>query len=148
MKTIPKSLYKELKEIALQTAEEFKRKGVILPSIDNRGQTIIGDFTIVKHGDQYTIKDYRGEVYFEAMNLPETAILVANDLALGKIVDKKILETDRWYGFKQFEEDHARYISRKKMGGLAEFRAQTAAEQKQHYRREQAKRFAKLRNLV
>ena len=38
------------------------------------------------------------------LNLPHTAAVLANELALGRDLDQKILENDREYGYADFED--------------------------------------------
>jgi hypothetical protein len=48
--------------------------------------------------------DYGNEVLIQRINLPQTAIVVANKLALGRHRDTELLEIDRQYGYCDFQE--------------------------------------------
>jgi hypothetical protein len=52
----------------------------------------------------YSIKDYSNETVIEKINLPQTAAILANGLALGKWLDNEIVSIDRHYGYSLFQE--------------------------------------------
>ena len=59
---------------------------------------------MVKEADGYHI--YKKSTHIVGpINLPQTAIVIANGLALGRPADPRLLEHDRWYGFKLFDEE-------------------------------------------
>jgi hypothetical protein len=65
-----------------------------------------GTNTIVKERTGfYSILDNRKEAIVSSINLPQTAAVIANSLALGKWpADDKLVKADRDYGYNLFEE--------------------------------------------
>ena len=53
----------------------------------------------------YSILNYCNDVVVDYINLPQSAALLANRLALGKYMDDNILIADRSYGHALFEEE-------------------------------------------
>ena len=43
---------------------------------------------------------------FGEINLSHAAILIANDIALGRAPDFQLIENDKTYGYNTFEEEH------------------------------------------
>ena len=104
MKQTPE-LYKKIIQLSNEVKQELRKKGLIVPSRNKDGSISMGKFTIVKDNENfYNIIDNRGLTLVKNINLPQTAVLLANSLALGKQVDDQIIGKDRSYGFAVFEE--------------------------------------------
>jgi len=104
MKQTPE-LYKKIIQLSNEVKQELRKKGLIVPSRNKDGSISMGKFTIVKDKEKfYNIIDNRGITLVKNINLPQTAVLLANSLALGKQVDDQIIGKDRSYGFAVFEE--------------------------------------------
>lgn len=105
MNQIPEHLYKKLSVLTKEICEEFRRKGIVLPAMEKDGSVQIGDLKINKDKNgYYNIAWKNGYLVVANINLPQTAILVANKIALGKGTDDKLIEADRQYGYAEFEE--------------------------------------------
>ena len=105
MKTAPDNLYAKIEQISIDVRENLKRQGIVVPDKKNDGSIQVGKFFIKKDGlGFYSIVDYRNEAIFEKINLPQTAAVIANKLALGKWVDDDIINADTRYGHALFEE--------------------------------------------
>lgn len=105
MKLTSTDLYKKIKEINNQVKENLRKKGLIVPFKNSLGDVIVGRFKIVKSKEGFfKIVDYGNEVIIDKINLPQTAVILANKLALGKFIDDQILSADRNYGHAFFEE--------------------------------------------
>ena len=63
-----------------------------------------------KRSGFYKISNILGETIVDHINLPQTAALLANNLALGRWVDDRLLTQDRQYGYNLFEEQQAKRI--------------------------------------
>lgn len=105
MEQIPEQLYRQLKKISIEVKEDLKRKGIAIPVKNSDGSITVGLYTVQKRGKQYQIRDYSGEIIIDQVNLPHSAIILANNLALGKFIDKDTLRLDRFYGYAAFEEE-------------------------------------------
>lgn len=105
MKEISEDLYQKILNTTREVQAELRKKGVVVPIKLPGGFVKIGDFTIVKNrAGWYNIVDAWGEILVKQINLPQTAAVLANGLALGKMLDNDLLEIDRRYGYASFEE--------------------------------------------
>lgn len=102
--SLDSALFKKVVNISKQIDNRFYQKGVAIPSKNKDGSIKLGNYTIVKNNGLFLIKDYSNQIVVKQINLPHTAILLANSLALGKFMDTQLLDNDRKYGFAIFEE--------------------------------------------
>ena len=101
---LKENLYKQVEDLALEIKADFRAKGVAIPSIQQDGSTRLGNYSIVKdHEGFYNIFNSQQHVIYSGINLPQTALLVANALALNHYVNCKLLDDDKQYGFSLFE---------------------------------------------
>jgi hypothetical protein len=154
MPTNKKQIFDNIATLTKSIKQEFKKKGVVVPSLDANGDTRIGAYTIVKVDNAYQIKDSRNHVIAGPVNLAQTAILIANDLALGRWPDHDLINNDKWYGFKSFDEQSAKYLAERAAKqhdvdrqDLSLSKAEIAHQQKLYYKRSIVSRFTKLCNL-
>lgn len=93
-----------IKELSRKIKAEFLKKGIILPSKHSPGKVRLGKYFIEKQENQfYCVKSLDGEVMADNLNLPQSAVIIANTLALKNYVDKNIVDKDREYGYAYFE---------------------------------------------
>lgn len=104
MTVLKNSVYHKLEVIADQVKNQLKRKGVAIPIRNHDGTITLGNYTIVKDHGFYVILDYSNEVVVDKINLPQSAAIIANSLAVGRFIDNDTLSLDRKYGFCEFEE--------------------------------------------
>jgi hypothetical protein len=106
MKQIPDDIYQRVKQLGINVKEQLKSQGIVVPSKNEDGTTRIGHYTIKKFKNGfYSILNSKNETVVESINLPQTAAIVANRLALGKNIDDDVLTVDRQYGHALFEEE-------------------------------------------
>ena len=155
MPTAKPHLYKRIEKLADTVRRDFKEKGVVLPKKLKNGSVQIGKFIIYRKGDTHWIKDTTGYVIAGPINLAQTAAVLANDLALGRMLDQALLIQDRWYGYKAFDEQagefHITNALKNKDIDRADYiitRTAKAREQKLEYLRPIDARFAKLSKLT
>ena len=104
MKQTP-DLYKKIVQLSNDVKQELRKKGLVVPNRNKDGSITLGSFTIVKDTENfYNILDKNGSTVLRNINLPQSAVLLANSLALGKQIDYSIVSKDRSYGFAVFEE--------------------------------------------
>jgi hypothetical protein len=85
--------------------EDFRKKGFVIPTKNDDGSVSVGNYRIFKDDlGFYSIADHRKEIIVKNINLPQTAVLTANRLALGKWKDETILAIDTKYGHALFDE--------------------------------------------
>lgn len=107
------NVYEKIVKLTRQTCENFKSRGIAVPVADEQGNIRVGKFTIIRKNDgQYQIKDQIGQIVYNNINLPQTAILVANSLATNQRVDNKVLKSDLVYGTKMFDDANYSRLSK------------------------------------
>lgn len=109
-------VYKTIKVIDKDVKTKLMQQGIVPPIKNKDGSICVGRFTIVKNSTGfYDIVDQTNEVIIDGINLPQSAALLANKLALGKFVDDIILNADRNYGHALFEETLQNKLAKKKL---------------------------------
>lgn len=102
---ISEDIFKKISTLSHEVKKELRSKGIILPVELPNGNIVIGSYTVSKNRiGFYSVYNRYGEVVAERINLPQTALIIANDLALGKFLNQGLLEHDHIYGFSVFEE--------------------------------------------
>lgn len=131
-------LFKKVKDIAKTTKDELKSKGVVIPTTDENGGINFNSFKVLKTDEGFYAIFKKDEKIVDKINLPQTAIVIANKLALGQWVDKMLLSHDTAYGYNTFEEEQYQrlttiLISRKDWTRVDAIRAKSViAQQKAH----------------
>lgn len=154
MKNLPNNLYNKIQKLSEEVRTELKKKGVVVPVKNADGTIGIGYYSIAKTDSGYEIRDPSTEVIYTGINLPQTAILIANNLALGRFKDNSVLDSDRRYGYALFEEElHNRAVSNSKKKTLEYFdvmstKAAIAKCKKEQYKRDLLNKYEKLIQLV
>lgn len=153
-KQIPERLYRQVVNLSNEVRNAFRKKGIAVPSKTKEGIRL-GRFTVVQENTGfYYIKDFKGEVWYKNINLQQSAILVANDLELGRFVKTEILKLDSQYGWASFEEDyHKKSVARLKIKNPDQSDIRSAKHKinlskKNLYKAEIARHFKKLCNLI
>jgi len=108
---LAKQLYKNIYELVVDVKAGLKAKGLVVPIKHSNGTIQIGKYIIVKNGGFYSVTHESNRVEYTKINLPHTAIIIANDLALGRWADTALLEYDRQYGFNLFEQQQLKHIA-------------------------------------
>lgn len=150
-----KHLFEKFTKLANAVRQDFKQKGIVLPSQQRDGSIQIGTYNIKKADSAYYIRDKNNHTVVGPLNLAQTAVVIANDMALGRWPDQTLINTDRWYGYKAFAEQAALHIAesagKKQDADRADFnlyKASIAAEQKLTYKKTIDSRFNKLCKLT
>lgn len=103
-------LYNKFYKIFSNVKEKLKSKGFVIPK-KNNNIIEVGKFKIIKEQDlTYTIIDRLNQICANNINLPQTAIIIANNLALGKRINNEILNFDREYGTHNFEDRYLKTL--------------------------------------
>lgn len=154
MKNLPNNIYYKIQQLSEDVRNDLKKKGVVVPVKNKDGSTTVGYYTIVKTNQGYEILDSLGDKIVEGINLPQSAILIANNLALGRFKDNDIIDNDRRYGYALFEEElHSRAVSNSKKRTLEYFhlmstKASIAKSKREYYKRDLLNKYEKLIQLV
>lgn len=155
MKPINDDLYRKIDRVTSEVRENFRRRGLVIPVENKDGSITLENFTIVRQGTGfYAILNRNGEAVVEQINLPQTAALLANGLALGRFLDNDLLVKDRNYGYALFDETlHERAVQRSTKKPLDYFdlrlsKCMIARAKKEQYKNDIVKSFEKLQKLI
>jgi hypothetical protein len=99
------SVYKKFEIVSTQVKKQLEKKGMVIPFENDDGSISIGNYIVLKQDGFYLIMNFAKEIIADKINLPQTAAILANKLALGKFLDKQLLKTDQDYGYAEFEEN-------------------------------------------
>jgi len=155
MRITAEELYKKFVEVSAEVREDFRRRGLIVPVSNKDGTISVGPYRIVKdRNDLYTIIDSKNRVEIDSINLPQTAIIMANDLALRKFLDRGIIKRDQEYGYALFKEQlYRRALQRSKNQPIDRYDLMAAKnlinrEKKERCRRDIEHSFEKLTKIL
>ena len=155
MDHLPEHLIKKILHVSKEVKHDLFRKGVVVPVKNNDGSIGVGKFRIVKNNNGcYSIRNFANDVVVDNINLPQTAAVVANGLALGRFKDNTLINTDQNYGYALFDEMvHKRAVERSKTKSLEYFevmmtKCTIARSKKEYYKSDVVKSFQKLVNLI
>ena len=148
-------LFEQIATLAIEIKENFREQGIVLPSVTSEGSVKIGNYFICKNSlGFFTIKNRYKDVFYDNINLPHTALLLANSLASGSEIDKKIIVFDRDYGYSSFEDrNFARLLEHYKLTkdwvryDATLVKQEIAQNKAEHSKNEILKHFEKLRRL-
>lgn len=144
------AVYNRLQRVTDEVRQQLARKGIAIPVKNQNGTITLGHYTVCKQNGFYSILDYADVPVVEKINLPQTAIILANNLALGRFLDHRILTIDRNYGYAEFEEQlNFKLASKgKAYTDLRMIKGQEKRIRKESLKREIIKSFEKLRKFV
>ncbi len=154
MKNLTEDLIKKLAQVNREVKSRLFNEGFVVPTKDENGHIKFGVFTIVRDSyGLYEILDHTKEAIISGINLPQTAWLTANSLALGRYKDDRLLAKDQRYGYADFKEQvYKKAMSRKDRGidyyDLSTEKYKTARLKKQYYKTEILKTFQKLNKII
>jgi hypothetical protein len=118
MKKIPKNIFNKIEVVAKHVVTDLKNRGYIVPVQQEDGSIKFNSFTVKKNNGFYSVLGRNNKVVVDSINLPQTAALLANDLALGKLLDKDIVNLDKDYGYKLFDETVYSTAARRKKNNI------------------------------
>jgi hypothetical protein len=106
MKQTKKQIFSKVQQVASSVKKELRNQGYIIPVKEADG-TINFDGVRVRKlkGTFYTVYDKYNSPVVENLNLLQTAIVLANNVALGRWPDIKLIEADKQYGYHSFKVD-------------------------------------------
>lgn len=153
MKEIPDNIYKKMNTLTKEIRLQFLRKGIVIPSETEDGSVRIGKYIVRKKSNGfYSVLDFLNRPVVENINLPHTAILLANSLALGNLIDRSLLEKDKNYGYAAFEESVQRRTMERSIDTekyiLMLNKIDISRTKKELYKRSISNSFEKLRKFV
>jgi hypothetical protein len=154
MKPIPNDLYEKIERVSDIVRDRFRLKGIVIPTKNSDGSINLGRFRVENQQNGfYAVRNERNEVVVDGINLPQTAALVANDLALGKFLDNQILNKDKEYGYALFKETLYKQRIEKHNRDFSSYEISLmkgiiSKKRRETYQSDIIQRFEKLRKLV
>jgi len=98
-------IFKDFSDLTKTVKKDLRKKGLVPASLNTDGSVRVGNFSIVKDSTGfYSIIDSNKTTIEKNINLPHTAAILANKLALGLWSDRDVLNADRRYGHLCFDE--------------------------------------------
>lgn len=148
-----KQIFNKVQQVAKSVKEELREQGYVIPIKEKDGSYNFDGVYVKKiKGTFYTVYDKYGMPVVENVNLLQTAMVLANSIALGRYPDIKLIEADRQYGYQSFKIDV--YTARlKKAIELTDnwlyydTRMRIAQANSENYKRTIMHSFDKLRNI-
>jgi hypothetical protein len=154
MKNLTDELLNKLIQLDREVKTRLRLKGLVVPIRHKNGNIKFDAFTVTKDQDGfYSVLDHANEAIVSRINLPHTALLTANNLALGRYKDLDLIDSDKRYGYADFEEQ----LYKKAISGVGKSldhfdlsleKYNTAHLKKKMYRHAVMKSFEKLAKLV
>jgi hypothetical protein len=106
MKQLSNDVYSKIEQLSKDAKSKLLQQGIVVPIKGKDGIIKVGNYSIKRKKDGfYCIMDFEKEVIIDRINLPQTAAVVANRLALGKYVEDEIVNADTAYGYALFDEE-------------------------------------------
>jgi hypothetical protein len=154
MKPLTEELYKKLTVLGRNVKQQLRQKGFVVPVKNSNGSISFDKFTVIhKSNGFYTILDSHQDPVIDQINLPQTAVILANNLALGKYKDDKLIKNDQYYGYAEFEKQVYKRALMRKGTSLMHFdvsqsKYSTAHEKRELYKKTIMASFEKLTKLI
>jgi hypothetical protein len=116
MKNLNDDLLKKIAFIGKEVKQQLYQKGFVVPVKNKDGSINFGNYKMIRNQNGfYDILDFTNDIIITGINLPQTAVVLANKLALGYYKDSKLITEDKYYGYADFEEQlYKRALSRNK----------------------------------
>jgi len=152
---LTEQLHKQVEDLANGVRKDFRSKGIIIPRKEDNGSINFDGYFVVRDKTGfYSILNRVNSIIIKNINLPQSAVLIANKLALGRPIDDKIVSQDMQYGFNSFEEEQCKRVASKmaKKNDWERFDSLVVKQGIAHLKAEYAKKtilssFEKLRQL-
>jgi hypothetical protein len=153
MKKIPDNVFNKIESLAKEVITNLKKKGHIVPVKQQDGSVRFEKFVVRKNKNGFYSVYGRSIVYADNINLPQTAAILASNLALGKILDADIIKLDKEYGYRLFDEQVFLNATKRKKISLDqeifyETRSSIAKLQKDEIKGRILQSFKKLSNMT
>jgi hypothetical protein len=153
MENLPSKLYNKIQQLSFEVKKDLQKRGMVAPVKNSDGSVNIGYYKIIRNKLGYSVLDSYGDIVEQGLNLPQSAVLLANSLALGRYKDKVVVDNDRRYGYALFEEElHTKKKESKKTSleyyDVSVAKASEARSKKEFYKKDLLNKYEKLMRLV
>jgi hypothetical protein len=104
MTDLDPSLFIKVEKIAKTVIDSLKKKGYVVPSLLSNNRVNFDGFIVGRDREgYYYITNPRKDLLIDKINLPQTAAVIANNLALGRNNIENLLDQDKYFGFRDFD---------------------------------------------
>jgi len=104
MTKLSNKIYQKIHNLNRDVKDKLRRRGFVSPILQSDGSIIVGQFRIKKNQNNFfDIEDKDQKKIIFDINLPESAILIANDLALTNCLNSVKISIDKQYGYVLFD---------------------------------------------
>lgn len=103
MTDLDPDLFLKIENTARTVIDSLKKKGYVVPTSLPGNRVNFNGFIVGRDKEGYYIQNPRTDTLINRINLPQTAAVVANSLALGKYKIENILSQDRRWGYRDFD---------------------------------------------
>lgn len=145
-------VFNKLNALNDKVKDQLRRKGLITPVKKPDGSIQVGTLKIVKKDNLFYVIDRYNNILAQNINLPHSAILIANDLGLSKATVNSTIEKDYRYGHYAFDELNLKaIITKTKDQGKKEILQEkliTSSLQKKKYKQAILEGFNKLLKIA
>jgi hypothetical protein len=149
-----KQALQNLHKLSAIVQRNFRSVGIAVPYFSDEGVGL-DEYCIVKNSEgYYSIQDHNKYVFVDHINLAQTAIVIANDLCMGKMINKSLLQLDKTYGFLAFEQQVCRkaiknaYKTNADRVEMMQLRLEQAIAKQQQIKYKIVENFKKLQNRI
>jgi hypothetical protein len=109
-------IYVKIQQLNRDVKEQLRHRGIVVPVRRKDGSIQVGHYHIKRDkAGFYRVLTSKNEVIVDNLNLPQTAAILANRLALGKWLDDDIISADTKYGHALFDETLHRQLAEKSL---------------------------------
>lgn len=106
MTKLDQTLFNKVEKVASTVLQDLRAKGYIVPTkLDNNRVSFEGYIVGRDKNGFYYIEHNTRFLNLKNINLAQSAILIANCLALGRIKYDQIIEDDMIYGYRTFDQE-------------------------------------------
>jgi hypothetical protein len=99
------ALFIKVEKIAKTVIDSLKKKGYVVPSSLSNNRVNFDGYIVGRDDNGfYYIFNPKKDTLIDKINLPQTAAVVANNLALGKSAVEHLLVQDKYFGYRDFDQ--------------------------------------------
>jgi len=104
MTELDPALFNKVERVAKTVIDSLKKKGYVVPSSMSNNRVNFDGYIVGRDREgYYYISNSNRDMLIDKINLPQTAAVVANNLALGRNNIENLLDQDKYFGFRDFD---------------------------------------------
>ena len=104
MTDLDPALFNKVERVAKTVLDSLKKKGYVVPSSMSNNRVNFDGYIVGRDREgYYYISNPDRDLLIDKINLPQTAAVIANNLALGRSNIENLLDQDKYFGFRDFD---------------------------------------------